>query len=96
VPDHIWPDKPRWSRDGRTLFFLSRHPTSRFNLWATRFDPDRGTTIGAPFPLTSFEAPNLMISPYIDTLELGLAAEQVVLPMLTVTGSIWMLENVDR
>jgi eukaryotic-like serine/threonine-protein kinase len=20
VPDHIWPDKPRWSRDGRTLF----------------------------------------------------------------------------
>jgi hypothetical protein len=41
--DHPWTDKMRRSVDGRTLYFISRRPTSFFNLWGVRFDPDRGS-----------------------------------------------------
>jgi hypothetical protein len=46
--------------------------------------------------LTQFNSPALMISPYTDVNELSVSAGRAVLPMLTVTGGIWMLENVDR
>lgn len=43
--DHIWPDKPRWAPDGRTLYFISRRPSSYFNLWGVRFDPRAGKAV---------------------------------------------------
>ena len=61
--DHVWPDKPRWAHDGRTLYFLSRGPTSYFNLWAVRFDPERGTALDQPSSLTQFDSQSLVISP---------------------------------
>ena len=66
-----WPDKPRWAPDGRTLYFISRRPTSYFNLWAVRFDPERGTPIDEPYALTQFDSPSLVISPDIATLRDG-------------------------
>jgi Tol biopolymer transport system component len=57
APDHEWPDKPRWSPDGRTLFFLSRRPASFFNLRAIRFDPERGRPVGDAMPVTNFDSP---------------------------------------
>ena len=38
----------------------------------------------------------MVISPYLDSSELSISARHAALTMLTVTGSIWMLENVDR
>src|SRR5215217_1986109 len=36
-----WPDKPRWSADGKTLYFLA--PEASFiHLWGLAFDPVRG------------------------------------------------------
>jgi serine/threonine protein kinase/Tol biopolymer transport system component len=96
APDHAWVDKPRWSPDGRILFFISRGPTSYYNLWAVRFDPERGHPVGKPVQLTHFNSPALVYSPYNDINELSVSARHAVLPLLTVTGSIWMLEGVDR
>jgi len=94
--DHIWPDKPRWAPDGRTLYFLSRHSGAFFNLWGIRFDPERGRTIGAPFMITRFDSPRHMISPDIVSAEVGISARRALLTLGRVTGSIWMLDNVDR
>jgi Tol biopolymer transport system component len=94
--DHEWPDKPRWSADGRTLYFVSRRPASLFNLWGVRFDPDVGKTIGQPFGLTHFDSPSRMMSPNIDKTELGIGPRRVLLPLSSVTGSIWMLDHVER
>jgi hypothetical protein len=93
---HTWPDKPRWASDGRTLYFLSRRPTSYFNLWAIRFDPERGTPVDQPFALTRFDSQTLVISPDMTHSDMDVSSRHVVLTMKTVTGSIWMLDNVDK
>jgi eukaryotic-like serine/threonine-protein kinase len=88
-------DKPRWAPDGRILYFL----TSRngfYNLAGVRFDPDRGVAVGQPFDVTHFTAPSLTVVPLMDRCEIDIAAHRVVLPMVSSTGSVWMLDNVDR
>jgi len=48
-----WDDKPRWSADGRHLYFVSNRGGT-FNLWGLEFDPQSGTIVGEPFRLTNF------------------------------------------
>ena len=96
APDHRWADKPRWAPDGKALYFISNQGSAFFNLWGIRFDPDRGRTIGAPFAITTFDSPGLAISSNVVSAEIGISARRAVLQMTTVTGGIWMLENVDR
>jgi Tol biopolymer transport system component len=88
-------DKPRWAPGGRALYFL----TSRggfYNLAGIRFDPDRGVAAGPPFEVTHFSSPSLIISPFLNRSEMSIAARRAVLPMVSSTGSIWMLDNVDK
>jgi Tol biopolymer transport system component len=94
--DHAWPDKPRWARDGKTLYFISRRPGRHFNLWAVRFDPDRGVPAGEPFQLTRGDSPTLHVSSDLARAEMDVSATDVVLTMKSVTGSVWMLDGVDR
>jgi len=97
APGHQWPDKPRWGADGKTIFFISNGSTSSYlNLWDARFDPQLGRPIGEPMPLTHFDSAKMAISPYIDESYLGVSPRHAVLQMTSVTGSIWMLENIDR
>jgi len=93
---HVLADKPRWSADGRILYFVSTHPTSFFNLWGVRFDPEAGQTVGEPFVLSHFDSPGRMISPHTDVTELGIASRRAVIAIRTVTGSAWMLDNTDK
>jgi Tol biopolymer transport system component/predicted Ser/Thr protein kinase len=94
--NHPWPDKPRWSRDGRTLYFISRWPRSYFNLWAMSFDAERGIVVGQPFALSGFKSPRFMISPDVDQTAMSVSARQAILTMKSVSGNIWMLDNVDK
>jgi serine/threonine protein kinase len=94
--DHEWVDKPRWSADGRTIYFLSRKSTSFLNLWAVRVDPDTGRTDGSPFVLSRFDSPSLSISPRLDRMETGIGGGRAVLTLRSLTGNIWMLDHVDK
>jgi Tol biopolymer transport system component len=91
--DH-WVDKPRWAPDGRAVYFLSNRGSSFYNLWGIRFDPVRGKPVGEPFVVTTFDSPGFILSPDVVGTEIGIAQNRAVLTMTTVTGSIWMLENV--
>jgi Tol biopolymer transport system component/DNA-binding winged helix-turn-helix (wHTH) protein len=90
-----WDDKPRWSPDGRTIYFVSRRG-GFFNIWRIRFDPVVGKTVGEPFQVSSFESPRLMIPRWIPPVGLSLTQDKLVLTMAEESGSIWVLDNVDR
>jgi Tol biopolymer transport system component len=94
--DHPWPDKPRWSPDGKLLYFISNQGSSFFNLWAVRFDPDRGEVVEAPFRLTRFDSAAEIMAPDVYTSQIGIGKGRAVLEIATVRGNIWLLENVDR
>jgi Tol biopolymer transport system component/DNA-binding winged helix-turn-helix (wHTH) protein len=85
-------DKPRWSPDGKTIYFISSR-TGFFNVWGLRFDPNSGKPAGEPFRVTSFENPSQMILSNVRYMDMALAANRLVLPIMEVSGGIWILEN---
>jgi hypothetical protein len=88
-------DKPRWSPDGRMLYFVSNR-SGFFNVWGIKFDPVEGKPVGEPFRVTAFDSPGQIILEDVRIMELALAADRLVLPMMEVSGNIWVLENVER
>jgi Tol biopolymer transport system component len=97
ITDGKYPDdKPRWSPDGKTIYFLSPR-TGFFNVWGIRFDPEQGRPVGEPFPVKAFESPErVLLHSNISGAELALSEHRFVLPLTQVSGNIWVLENVDR
>jgi Tol biopolymer transport system component len=96
APEYPWVDTPRWSPDGRLLYFVARSSGGFSNLFAVHFDAERGMPIGTPFPVTRFDNSSLAVSPFSGRTGLGISAHRVTLIMQTATGSIWMLDNVDK
>jgi Tol biopolymer transport system component len=90
-----WADKPRWSPDGRTIYFLWG-PGSFNNVWEIRFDPDTGKTVGDPFRVTALDNPALMIPAPMDGVEISVTQKNLVLSLNQVSGSIAILDNADR
>jgi Tol biopolymer transport system component/DNA-binding winged helix-turn-helix (wHTH) protein len=88
-----WDDKPRWSPDGNTIYFVSGRG-GFFNVWGLRFDSTRGEPRGEPFRVTTFEAPDLMLPEQIQIVELSLTQDKLVLTVEERSGSIWVLDNV--
>jgi len=95
VDEKPWADKPRWSPDGRTIYFLSARG-SFFNVWAIRFDPKTGQRVGEAFRMTKLDSPSLSIPGHMGTFEISVSEKALVLTLAQVTGGIWMLDNVDR
>ena len=91
-----WADKPRWSPDGRTVYYFSSSEGGIYNLHGLRFDPATGRTVGAPIQITAFRSPAHTISPNLANGELSVAPGRLALPILEASGSIWMLDNVDK
>ena len=90
-----WDDKPRWSPDGKTIYFVSER-RGFFNLWGVHFDPAEGRLQGKAFQISSFETPTLMIPREIPAIDISIAADRLALPLAQTSGNIWILDNVDR
>jgi Tol biopolymer transport system component/DNA-binding winged helix-turn-helix (wHTH) protein len=90
-----WDDKPRWSPDGKTIYFLSGR-SGFFDVWGIHFNPARGTPVGKPFAVTAFDKPSLMISQRIEGAELSITQDRLALLMEETSGSIWVLDNVEN
>ena len=88
-----WDDKPLWSADGKTIYFLSGRK-GFYNVWGLRFDPAQGKVVGDVFQVTAFENPALMIPQHIAAVDFSLAHDKLVLTMSQTSGSIWVLDNV--
>jgi len=90
-----WDDKPRWSPDGRIIYFLSER-RGFFNVWGIHFDPVKGKPEGEPFQVTAFDNPRLMVAEVMPDVGLSLTQDQLVVTVAQVSGSIWVLDNVDQ
>jgi Tol biopolymer transport system component/DNA-binding winged helix-turn-helix (wHTH) protein len=88
-------DKPRWSPDGRTLYFISNRE-GRSNVWGQRIEPDTGAALGSPFRVTAFDEGRQSLAPYIGQLTMSVTPTRIVLPMYEATGQIWVLDGVDQ
>jgi len=90
-----WDDKPRWSPDGRTIYFVSA-VGGFFNIWGIRFDPVAGKPVGQPFQISKFDSPRLMVLRSIPFVGLSFNQNKLVVTMAEESGSIWLLDNIDK
>ena len=88
-------DKARWSPDGRMLYFVSNR-TGFFQVWGIRFDTSTGQPVGDPFRVTDFEGPGQMILLDRRIAEIALSRDRLILPIMEVSGGIWILENKEQ
>jgi hypothetical protein len=70
---------------------------SLYNVWGLEFDDAHGTAVGVPFQVTHFDGPARQIrSRELGTLDQSVSRTRLMLSMTDTTGSIWMLDNVDK
>ncbi len=89
-----WDDKPRWSPNGKIVYFLSDRG-GFLNVWSTRFDPAHGTTVGPASRVTSFDNPGLMVPTNISPVEISIGRDKLALTVAQVSGNIWAIGKVD-
>ena len=83
-------DKPRWSPDGRSLYYLS-YRDGFWNLWMQRFDPDRGRAVGPAVQVTDFTSTDRMIL-HRSQLQTAITDSEFVVPLTESSGAVWALD----
>jgi hypothetical protein len=91
----LWADKARWGSDGRTIYFISNRDSAFFDVWAVGFDPAKGAITGAESRVTRYNNPGRLISAS-GLSELGVGATHLIVPITETSGSVWILDGVDR
>ena len=87
-----WDDKPRWSPDGNTLYFISQRDGFRC-IWYQRLDPQTKHPVGDPTPLYHLHRSRLsMVNLEVPAIEMGVGADKLVFALGELTGNIWMAQ----
>jgi eukaryotic-like serine/threonine-protein kinase len=85
-------DKPRWSPDGKTIYFTSDRDGFRC-LWAQRLDPATHHPAGPPLDVSHFHtARRSLLNTGVLRLEIAVARDKIVFNPGEITGNIWLAQ----
>jgi Tol biopolymer transport system component len=85
-------DKPRFSPDGRLIYFTSDGQGSR-SIQAIRFDGETGQPVGAPFLVFDFRGPRLSMAPVnLSPMDLAIGRDKLVTLVAESNSNIWLAE----
>jgi hypothetical protein len=88
-----WSDAPRWSPDGRLLYYASDRDGFRC-LWAQRLAPESYRPLGEPFAIRHFHsAQRGLAAVSVQLLDLALARNKLVFTLAEQRGNVWMSET---
>ncbi|HEV2486531.1 MAG TPA: winged helix-turn-helix domain-containing protein [Terracidiphilus sp.] len=89
IPSDGWDDKPRWSPDGNTLYFVSDRDGFRC-IWAQRLDSKKHP-LGDPIPVFhAHESSRSMSRVGPGDLSISVARDQIVFNMSERNGNLWL------
>jgi Tol biopolymer transport system component/DNA-binding winged helix-turn-helix (wHTH) protein len=89
--DTAWNDKPRWSPDGNTIYFISHEDGFRC-LWGQRLHPTTKRPTGPRFALHHFHETRLsMMNIGLGMLEIDVAKDKIVFGLGELTGNVWSM-----
>jgi len=89
-------DKPRFSPDGRLIYFTLDRDGTR-GIWAAHFDPSNGRVWGAAFPVFEPRGPGLsLLAVNRQALEIAVARDKLVTILCDSNSAIWMGDLVPR
>jgi Tol biopolymer transport system component len=91
--DH-YDTKPRWSTDGKFVYFLSSRGGS-WNVWRRAFDAQRARPSGALTQVSFFDSAAQAID-YHSDLQFAVSANGIVVPVTSKAGAIWIVGNADE
>jgi Tol biopolymer transport system component/DNA-binding winged helix-turn-helix (wHTH) protein len=88
--DEGWADKPRWSPDGNTIYFISNRD-GFFCLWAQRIAHDSKRPIGGPMPVAHFHGSRLSMANIGPggVMQISVAKDKIAFNLGELTGNIW-------
>ncbi len=93
IADTGWDDKPRWSPDGNTLYFVSQRDGFRC-IWAQRLD-SRKRPLGAAIAVFhAHESKRFLSDIGPGDLSISVARDKIVFNMSERTGNLWVA-NLD-
>jgi len=84
-----WGDRPKWSPDGKTIFYLSTRDGFSC-VWGQHFDPEKGEIVGSPFAVMHYH--NLRLSPARIAprgFDLTVSGDAIYLNVGEETASLW-------
>jgi eukaryotic-like serine/threonine-protein kinase len=91
IPGNGWEDKPRWSPDGNTLYFVSDRDGFRC-IWAQRLDR-RKHPLGDPVPVFhAHESVRSMARVGPGDLSISVASDKLVFNMSERQGDLWLIK----